>query len=76
MAPPSIYLSRELVELLTASGREWRVENGGKHAKLFISSRMVAALPRRRHDSSQAAERNLLACVRRALRSPPSGGGA
>jgi hypothetical protein len=59
----------DLKKLLIDSGLPWRVENGGKHFKVFVGDRLATVLPfspgtgrqRRRSHS------NVLAVVRRVI---------
>lgn len=77
MGQPRIGLDPRVRELLDASGRPWSVDCGAKHGKLRLEGRLIAIVPRslRRAEDGPAAQ-NLLACVRRALRSPPSTAGS
>lgn len=58
----------EITRALDATGLPWRVEQGSKHAKLYLGPQLVGVLP---HDGKAIdgyARRNTLAQIRRAAR--------
>lgn len=62
------HIPAEIVQALEASGRRWRIENGGKHRKLFIEDRLVTVLPFKSSDSNRRGTANIIAAIRRAAR--------
>lgn len=76
------HLPEIILEELETCGFDWRVENGGRHAKVFVANRMVGILPfskKARHGASNSRSNlNLRAAIRRVVRellcasAPPS----
>jgi len=60
-------LSREVRDLLEASGLQWSLENGKRHPKLFVAGRLVLVLPRSGR-TGLTNGRNQIAAVRRAIK--------
>ena len=54
---------------LEASKVPWRIENGGRHLKLFIGDRMVGVMPYDLGEARHRALLNLRAQIRRVNRS-------
>jgi hypothetical protein len=63
-----IRLPAPMRDVLDNSGLPWRVEDGGKHYKIFINSRLCAIFPKGGQVSVGRSLQNSLAQLRRRIR--------
>jgi len=64
-------LPKDIVALLDGSGMPWSIEQGRRHAKLYLAGRFLTIFPRnsRRSDSLLGrAHLNVMALIRHAIR--------
>ncbi len=68
MSKPRIVLHPEIRAALDDCGVSWSVENGAKHAHLYVEGKLIAVIDRKGDARTTRMVRNAVAVIRRVAR--------